>query len=258
MPHSVHPYSQQNSPQEEDVSQRYWNVNIPCHEWTAECPAFLIGSSEKDQHILATSDVDYVYQTWNEVKEVTSKSISTFPSNASNAYQLLKCSRRRDARFRMAVVLTSLVGTNRLDLFRRLPSDLRQYRKYIFDLKRSHGSVLAFVQHERLRWEDVTPSGDPPFMNPLDYRILYNDWPYGVEADSTHLVVWTKFPLEEDPETGDLASRAREEVQAFVVRTFCGEKGVSLEQVQSFKNWKSLKSVHALGEMTNLVQRRRY
>ena len=96
--------------------------------------------------------------------------------------------------------------------------------------------MLAFVQHERLRWETVTPLGDPPFTNFHDYRILYNDWPYGVEADITHLVMWTKFPLEEDAETGGLTSRAREEVQAFVVRTFCGEKGVSLEQVQWFKN----------------------
>jgi hypothetical protein len=53
-----------------------------------------------------------------------------------------------------------------------------------------------------------------------DYKILYNDWPYGMEKGIVHLVVWTKFPLEDDPATGDLTSGAREEIDEFVGRTF--------------------------------------
>ena len=30
-------------------------------------------------------------------------------------------------------------------------------------------------------------------------RILYNDWPYGLVDGIVHLVVWTKFDLEDDP-----------------------------------------------------------
>jgi hypothetical protein len=145
--------------------------------------------------------------------------------------------------------LTWPAGTNRIDLFKRLPSELRRYQKYIYDLKRQHGSVLAFVQNERLHWKNATPSGDEPLTNADDYRILYNDWPYGVETGIKHLVVWTKFLLEEEEETGDLTPKAREMVEAFVTRTFCTEIGISREQVVWFKNWRSLKSVHALGKM---------
>ncbi len=105
------------------------------------------------------------------------------------------------------------------------------------------------MQRERLRWENTTPSGDLPFTNKNDYRILYNDWPYGLEVGIKHLLVWTKFLLEEDKVTGDLTSRARGEVQSFITRTFYGAADVSAEQVCWFKNWTSLKRVHALGEM---------
>ena len=70
MPHSVHPSPQPSSLKEDDLSQRYWNVNVTSSEQTAECPAFLSGSSEKDQCILATSDADYRRQTWDEIKTI--------------------------------------------------------------------------------------------------------------------------------------------------------------------------------------------
>lgn len=54
-----------------------------------------------------------------------------------------------------------------------------------------------------------------------DIRILYNDWPYGVEDGIIHLVVWTKFDLEDDPATDDLTPQARKEIADYVKRTFC-------------------------------------
>ena len=54
-----------------------------------------------------------------------------------------------------------------------------------------------------------------------DIKILYNDWPYGVEDGIIHLVVWTKFDLEDDPATDDLTPRARKEIDDYVKRTFC-------------------------------------
>jgi hypothetical protein len=51
-------------------------------------------------------------------------------------------------------------------------------------------------------------------------RILYNDWPYGVEEGIVHLVVWTKFALEDDPATGDLTPRARQEIDDYVTKVF--------------------------------------
>lgn len=116
----------------------------------------------------------------------------------------------------------------------------------MFHLKKSYGSVLAFVQRERLRWDLITPSGAAPFENADDYRILYNDWPYGIDPDITHLVVWVKFLLEDDPETGFLTTESHELVEDFVQRAFCGKDGLDRDKVIWFKNWKSLKSVHAL------------
>ena len=61
---------------------------------------------------------------------------------------------------------------------------------------------------------------DPRHHEVDDYKILFNDWPYGVEKDIIHLVVWTKFELEDDPATDDLTPRARKEIDDFVGETF--------------------------------------
>lgn len=118
--------------------------------------------------------------------------------------------------------------------------------KYVYELKQEYGSVLAFIQRERLGWIDITPSNDRHFENSSDLKILYNDWPYALNPDIVHLIVWTKFPLEEDEVTDDLTIEGRREIEDFVTRTFCGEGGIPRDQVIWFKNWKSLKSVHAL------------
>lgn len=31
-----------------------------------------------------------------------------------------------------------------------------------------------------------------------DVKIIYNDWPYGIDKSIVHLCVWTKFPLDVD------------------------------------------------------------
>lgn len=77
-----------------------------------------------------------------------------------------------------------------------------------------------------------------------DIRILYNDWPYGIDTDIIHLVVWTKFELADDPATGELTDEARAAIEQYVQKTFCSR--VAPESVVWFKNWKSLKSVHAV------------
>lgn len=136
--------------------------------------------------------------------------------------------------------------SNCINHFQRPPLELRRYLHFMFKLKQQYGSILTFVQQERLHWSSISPSLEAPFTNPSDYRILYNDWPYGIDTDITHLVVWTKFLLEDDPVTGLLTLEHHELVEKFVQKTFCGEGGISRENVIWFKNWKSLKSVHAL------------
>ena len=146
-------------------------------------------------------------------------------------------------------------------------------------LKREYGSVMSFVLQERLKWRDLTVKGDKPFTCPgkrlswlrrsllrkltrwvEDIKILYNDWPYGIDEKIVHLVVWTKFDLEDDPATDDLTPKTRKEIDDFVQKTFCGRvspdhvSGLSyirlvdldIFQVIWFKNWRSLKSIHAV------------
>lgn len=183
----------------------WWQVNVPEDLRTDECPDFLKECGEKDRGIIGTPDSAYRPYNWEQVKDI--------------------------------------INTNRIDKFVRKPSELRRYRHYTWELVRNYGSIMDFVLKERLKWLDLTPEGCP-FTNPGDIKILHNDWPYGVDERIVHLVVWTKFELEDDPATDDLTPEARQMIDGFVDRTFCTR--VKAEQVIWFKNWKSLKSVHAV------------
>ncbi|KAI8624684.1 hypothetical protein F5Y19DRAFT_480428 [Xylariaceae sp. FL1651] len=184
----------------------YWQVNVPEDERTEECPEFLRTLNAKDVGIISTPDADYHVSTWPEVQK--------------------------------------LVRDNRLDLFQRVPSELRKYLAYNWKLKQDYGSVMNFVLTQRLRWEvPIQPKGRP-FECEEDIKILWNDWPYGIDEKIVHLVVWTKFDLEDDPATDDLTDKARAEIDAFVLKTF-GSK-VPSDHYIWFKNWRSLKSVQAV------------
>jgi len=213
MPHSVHATPRATTPDEEYLSTRYWNVNIPKEHWTEICPEFLAGQGEKNIRILSTKNEDFKRLSWMEVQD--------------------------------------LACTNRIDLFQRSAAQLRGYREYTSQLKKTHGSVLSFIQQERLRWDDVTPSGEKQFTNPADFKILYNDWPYLIEQDVKHLVVWTKFRIDEDEATGEVTEEEKTLIEEFITRTFCvsdsNPKGkMNRDQIVWFKNWRSLKSVHEL------------
>jgi Protein of unknown function (DUF3605) len=57
------------------------------------------------------------------------------------------------------------IESNRIDLFHRVPTDLRRYLEYMAELEKSYGSVMKFVIQERLRWTDLTPQSGVPFGN---------------------------------------------------------------------------------------------
>ncbi|KIW70154.1 hypothetical protein PV04_02453 [Phialophora macrospora] len=212
MPHSVHPTPRENTPNpDQDVSTLWWNVNQPQQKWSVECPAYLLDQSEKNMGILMKRDDEFKDFSWEKCEE--------------------------------------LVKTNNIHHFQRTPSQLRGYLQYVYHLKKTFGSVLLYIQRERLHWDGITPSGDAPFRNASDYKILYNDWPYFVEKGIKHLVVWTKFLIEENPETGEVLPEANQQIENFIRTTFCEgqeDKRVPRERIVWFKNWKSLKSVHAL------------
>jgi hypothetical protein len=159
----------------------YWQVNIPASERTPECPPFLLNLTPKDIGIVSTPDSSYTRDTWLQARQK--------------------------------------VLTNRIELFQRSPSELRQYLAFTWKLKQEYGSVLNFILSSRLHWsEPVVPRGKYPFEDEGDVKILWNDWPYGIDERIVHLVVWTKFDLEEDERTGDLTDEARGMVDGYVKR----------------------------------------
>ncbi|KAI1333266.1 hypothetical protein F5Y16DRAFT_8392 [Xylariaceae sp. FL0255] len=184
----------------------YWQVNVPVAERAQDCPEFLRQLSKKDLGIISTPDADYHVHTWPEVQKI--------------------------------------IANNRIDLFQRVPSDLRRYLEYNWMLKQNYGSILNFVLTRRLHWsEPIQPQGKP-FEHEDDIKILRNDWPYGIDPKIVHLVVWTKFQFEEDPSTTDLTERCRAAIDGFVQKTFGST--IPKDQYIWFKNWSSLKSVHAV------------
>lgn len=147
------------------------------------CPDFLQNLNAKDVGILSTPDADYHMLTWAEVRQT--------------------------------------VAANRLDAFQRVPSELRRYLAYIWQLRLDHGSVLNFVRTRRIAWPEPAAPEGRPFECDADVKVLWNDWPYGIDKRIVHLVVWTKFDLAEDPATGDLSDQARKEIDDYVQKTFC-------------------------------------
>ncbi|KFY38905.1 hypothetical protein V495_06266 [Pseudogymnoascus sp. VKM F-4514 (FW-929)] len=185
----------------------YWQVNVPPEEREEECPPFLLSAKGKDVEILGTPDSEYKRMTWPE--------------------------------------LQGHISRNRLDIFQRTPIELRRYFAFNYEIKKKYGSIMNFVLGEKLHWEHPIVADGEPFEKDSDLSIKRNDWPYGIDERISHLVVWTKFPLEEDPTTGgDLSDRQRKQIDDYVEKTFrvqCGS-----DNVIWFRNWAALKSVHSV------------
>ena len=127
----------------------YWLVNVPRAQWPAECPSYLRDQPEKNIRILATRDEHYKKQNWETVREIIS-------ALADKIHAGLVYSAERHT-----------LGTNRIDLFQRVPTELRKYLEFASQIKARYGSMLRFVVRERLRWGDgddlsqLKPKGRP-------------------------------------------------------------------------------------------------
>lgn len=172
----------------------YWQTNIPPTSRTAACPAFLQNLSPKDMRILGTPDAEYHILSWASVRRI--------------------------------------IADNRLDLFQRKPSDLRRYLEYCHAIKSEHGSVMRYMLDVRLRWTEADLAAgakDASFAEEDGVKVLVNDWPYGIDEKIVHLVVWTKFALEDDPDTGDTREDVKREIDGWVDERFgkrCGRENV--------------------------------
>ncbi|KAF6237504.1 hypothetical protein HO173_004394 [Letharia columbiana] len=185
----------------------YWLLNVPEPQWPSQCPPFLTDISPRNLDIVNVPEAAFQRLTWPEVRRT--------------------------------------IRANRIEEFRRAPLDHRNYLCYMARLKEEHGSVMEYVRDRRLRWTDLDAKG-LAFEDPDDVKIIYNDWPYGIDKSIVHLCVWTKFPLdvdEKDP-NGDLTPEMRGKIDGYVERTF-GSR-VPAENIIWFKNWAKLKSIHSM------------
>ncbi|KPI39291.1 N-acetylglucosamine-induced protein 1 [Cyphellophora attinorum] len=186
--------------------------------------------TDLDRQILAQTDEEFHAHSWDELKEI--------------------------------------ISTNRLDILKRKPSELRRYLKWSTETKAQYGSVPNYVMEERLKWNPLpstTPETGPkfsvqdptPFANSEDYRIMPNDWPYGMEDGIRHLIVWLKGRVETEPSRGDMTPKSRQQIQHFVQKTFIdrveGLPGPA-EKVMWFKNWTALQSVPGMEHIHVLVR----
>ncbi|KAH7348549.1 hypothetical protein BKA65DRAFT_427596 [Rhexocercosporidium sp. MPI-PUGE-AT-0058] len=158
--------------------------------------------------------------------------------------------------------LKEIIANNKLETLKRKPSDLRRYMSWTQCTKAQYGTMTSYILQHRLpsSWgkPPFTPNSFIPFDSPSDYKILLNDWPYGLTDDITHIVVWSKTPIAVDEKTGDVTHESREIIEAFVRKTFgerlAREEGDGMDRVVWFKNWVSLQSVRALEHVHVLVR----
>ncbi|KAH8589232.1 hypothetical protein B0O99DRAFT_637162 [Bisporella sp. PMI_857] len=155
--------------------------------------------------------------------------------------------------------MRKIIGDNNLSILKRKPSDLRKYMSWTSETKKEYGSMTNYLLVNRLpkHWGQppFTPVSTTPFEDHSDYRVLVNDWPYGLTPDITHIVVWSRTLIPTNPETGDMTDESRNVVEDFVKRFFTDKLGPDGEdRVLWFKNWVALQSVRSLEHIHVLVK----
>lgn len=159
--------------------------------------------------------------------------------------------------------LTHLIDIHELDALKRWPSHLRAYLAWYAHIKSKYASITEYILTQRLRWHPLSSTGafvfeiknSTPFADPADYKILRNDWSYGMEPGIEHFVVWVKQRLPVDGK-GDLTAEGREMVEEFVEREFRRTVGEEERgsKVLWFKNSTDLQSVRSLEHVHVLVR----
>ncbi|KAK3722947.1 hypothetical protein LTR37_002092 [Vermiconidia calcicola] len=158
--------------------------------------------------------------------------------------------------------LKNIIADNRLEQLKRIPSDLRRYLAWSYNIKKNYGGILNFVIKERLHWTPLSSTGPPlfehrsdiPFADRSDFVVLVNDWPYGFDEGIIHIVVWSKTPIPVDDVQGDVTPESRRLIEELVEQYFMRELKGGREQVMWFKNWVSLQSVRGVDHVHVLAR----
>ncbi|EEQ87499.1 hypothetical protein RJZ56_007026 [Blastomyces dermatitidis] len=183
--------------------------------------------TDVDRQVLSQTDEMFIHHDWDEIKRI--------------------------------------IASNNLEAFRRKPSELKRYIAWTTNIKARYGTITNYILQERLKWQLdgsvplASQCRNPvPFADPSDYRILRNDWPYGVSPELTHIVIWLKnsIPVRED--NGDLTDESRTLINDFVNRTFVARLEKLFpdadDRVLWFKNWTALQSVRSLEHVHVVVR----
>ncbi|EKD13617.1 hypothetical protein MBM_08335 [Drepanopeziza brunnea f. sp. 'multigermtubi' MB_m1] len=173
----------------------YWQVNVPPSERTDECPVFLrdLKPTALINHPLSNpiSQPQPLTPNPKSKSTKTTKKSRSPPLPQTEDILILSTPDSQYQRLTWPQV-QSITASNALAAFQRVPSDLRRYLAYSHALRQTHGSVMNFVVRERLGWAlpvvaEGGGGGVAPFEREGDVKILWNDWPYGVDERIVHL-----------------------------------------------------------------------
>lgn len=135
-----------------------------------------------------------------------------------------------------------------MGILRRTPQDLRNYILWYSGVEKQYGSITEFVRQERLKWEYPIVARDAALFNhPDDFKIIRNDWPYGLSDGITHLVIWSKVRIPIDPDTSLPRTETTATIGGFLRRIFDRRFGADFyNNVLWFKQkaeWQSVKGL---------------
>ncbi|KAL2820882.1 hypothetical protein BDW59DRAFT_150456 [Aspergillus cavernicola] len=190
--------------------------------------------TETDRQLLAQTDEEFIYHDWKDLGDV--------------------------------------IARGDLGILKRKPSDLIRYLQWSKETKAAYGTIINYICQRRLGWQlptetDTTANGGRPFNNPIpfadpaDYKILRNDWPYGLVEGISHLVVWSRTPIPVKDADGVITEESHALIEDFVQRTFVerlageGERFPDPKShVLWFKNYTALQSVRGLEHVHVLLR----
>ncbi|KAL3463926.1 hypothetical protein BJX64DRAFT_286887 [Aspergillus heterothallicus] len=203
-----------------------------------EPPAFNL--TAVDRAVLAQTDEEFIYHDWKDLQDV--------------------------------------IARGDLGILKRKPSDLIRYLQWTKETKAQYGTITNYICLRRLKWElprepESDSSGPPPppafnnpipFADPADYKILRNDWPYGLAKGISHLVVWSRTPIPVKDADGVITEESYALIEEFVQRTFVDRLARDNESktlfpdpkshVLWFKNYTALQSVRGLEHVHVLLR----
>ncbi|KAL4785417.1 hypothetical protein BJX76DRAFT_182110 [Aspergillus varians] len=201
-----------------------------------EPPAFHL--TDVDRQVLAQTDEEFHYHDWKDLQDI--------------------------------------IARGDLGVLKRKPSDLIRYLQWSKEAKTQYGTITNYICQRRLGWQlpiddanttttnsssgSVTFTNPIPFADPADYKILRNDWPYGLAKGIDHIVVWSRTPIPVQDEKGVITEESHALIEGFVQRMFVdrlasdGGFADPKSHVLWFKNYTALQSVRGLEHVHVLLK----